>query len=171
MLYAEELYAIAIRSKKRLPIRDEKFIMKYADWSYAYAKNILHRRWKRAEKVICSSDFFAYMYAKDVVKGRWEMAETRLLTTLNIIVAFWYAEEVVKGRWEGAELIIATNPNKSLTFEKERLAHYAAHALKFKIKHKSFYIKNVEKIWDSLPEELKNDPDIMTAYFKDAILK
>jgi hypothetical protein len=81
--------------------------------------------------------------------------------------AFWsylYSLNIIKGRWKEAEPIIITNPYYAWK--------YAKKVLKWKIKgNKDFYILTASKLWRTFPKNIKNCPDIMIAYFKEAVLK
>ena len=101
-------------------------------------------------------------YLKALAAGK-RLPELEPIVLQDVRYACFYAEDIIKGRWEKAEAIIATDDNCAY--------YYARYILHFDIKCKDFYIKSIKCLWDDLPEELKNDPDIMTAYFKEAILK
>jgi hypothetical protein len=128
----------------------------------AYRKALTaKKRLPELESIILQDVSFSYLYAIGIIKGRWEEAEPIIAT--NAKYAYLYAENVIKGRWEEGEPIIATNDH--LVYP------YADNILKWNKKHKSFYILAIKILWNYLPDNLKNDPDIMTAYFKAAILK
>jgi hypothetical protein len=119
------------------------------------------KRLPELESIIATDGEFAYYYAKNIIKGRWTEGEKIIAT--DAFYASLYALNIIKGRWAEAEKIIATKVACA--------CYYASNILKWNKKNKSFFILAIGYLWNDLPEELKNDPDIMTAYFKDAILK
>ena len=120
-----------------------------------------NKRLPAFESIILQDVHWTYYYALEVVKSRWEEGEASISTKAQY--AYFYARNILKGRWEEGEEIIATNAYYSY--------HYASYIMKWDKRYKSFYILAIKHLWGVLPEELKNDSDIMTAYFKESILK
>jgi hypothetical protein len=139
----------------------ESIILQDAYYAYCYAKNIIKGRWADAEPFIIKEAISSYYYARDIIKGRWEEGED--IIAQNDFYAYLYAKDVLKGRWEEGEQVIATDVDCTHLYAKD--------VLHFDIKCKDFYILAIKFLWNGLPEELKNDPEIMVAYFKEVILR
>jgi hypothetical protein len=120
------------------------------------------RRLPELEPIILKDNYFSYSYARDIVKGRWEEAEAKIATTAYI--AYSYATRIIKGRWEKGETAIAKDAYYAY--------YYAKDVLKWRIKgNEDFYISVIPILWDRFPKRIKSNPDIMTAYFKEAVLQ
>jgi hypothetical protein len=120
------------------------------------------KRLPEVEAILLKDASFSYLYANNIIKGRWEEAEATIATDAQI--TYNYVICIIKGRWEEGKAIIATFT--------VCIYMYARDVLKWKIKNnKDFYILAIRVLWNDLPEKLKNDLDIMTAYFKELILR
>jgi hypothetical protein len=141
----------------------EPIILQDAYYAVLYADVVIQGRWEEAEINILKDSYYSCLYTLKVIKGRWKEAETAILQK-DAGDAYYYALDVVKERWKEAETIIATDDFYCYK--------YAKNILKWRIKgNKDFYISVIPTLWDKFPKRVKNSPDIMTAYFKETILK
>ena len=102
-------------------------------------------------------------YGKALVEDK-RFSELESVILQDAQFSYYYAKNILKGRWKEGETIMATDAFF--------YCFYAENALKWRIKNnKDFYISAASILWDQFPKEIKNDPDIMTAYFKEAVLK
>jgi hypothetical protein len=123
---------------------------------------ILQKRLPEIEPLILQYFYYSYHYANDIIKGRWEEAETTIAT--NASYSYLYAKNLLRGKFAEAEPIILQNAPYAYAYAKD--------ALKWRIKgNKEFYISLIPTLWYKFPKRVKNSPDIMTAYFKEIILK
>jgi hypothetical protein len=126
----------------------------------AYQKALTaQKRLPELEPIILQDEHYSYFYVDAIIKGRWEEGEEIIATTAYI--AYCYATSIIKGRWEKGETAIAKDLDCAFLYE--------TNVLKWNAKYISFYILAIGYLWNYLPEELKNDPDIMTAYFKEIL--
>jgi hypothetical protein len=100
----------------------------------------------------------------EALNEKKRLPELESIILQDVCCAYYYAKDMVKGKWEEGEAVITTNAYYSY--------HYAKDVLKWKIKgNKVFYISLIPILWNKFPKNIKSCPDIMTAYFKEVILK
>jgi hypothetical protein len=156
----QEAYNAAIKAGKRLP-ELEPLILEDVHCAYCYTRYVIEGCWKEAESIIATNSEYSYEYAKYIIKGKWKEGEAAIAT--NPFYAYKYANYVLKGRWKEGEVNMATSSYWAY--------EYAKDVLKWRIKgNKEFYISIINR-WDDLPKNIKKCPDIMTAYFKEKVLK
>ena len=100
----------------------------------------------------------------EALNEKKRLPELEPIILQDICCAYYYARDMVKGRWKEGEAVITKNAYHSY--------HYAKDVLKWKIKGNiDFYVSVSLILWNKFPKRVKSSPDIMTAYFKEAILK
>jgi hypothetical protein len=128
----------------------------------AYSKAVnAGKRLPELEPIVLQDAGCSCHYAQNIIGGRWEEGEQVIAT--NSYWAYEYAKEIIKGKWGEGEAVIATN--------RDHAHFYICNVLKWRIKgNKDFYISVIPTLWFIFPKRVKNNPDIMTAYFKEMIV-